>query len=532
MVSFFGDRDSLYAIGDGFDLIGGRLSDITIADIYEEITNLEKEHPDDRRILLTRELLLTLLGDHEEAIQLLKGTGDLEQNPFSQFRIARHLGALGKHEEMNNLLARLITKQDTPGDQLIAFLAAGTLDKKSEAVHLWKKIIETEDLVDLIIDDDVLEYPDDFSCLLSLPIGFSVIGLEILQKYNIRENYEVEIYAFVYFIKIMLDCITDHIYQTLTDEGPYEALPGFIVAEAIADEGYSLASKFFSFTPIHNTAIDLHIHTNLNEIKKYTSEYSIGKKLIESLNTDAIHDPQFLSHLREETGGNEFQIFEMLLHLRNTGLSDLIMPLIEEMEKTNSNIRMETHEQSRMRNALWDYTMEGRYTRNDPEDNLQDTLKQLWEKGDNTETFEFLSGHIRAGRLLSESSWAYFLAGKLGRFDELTDLLPMYKEKKMNEIVYLLEGYQHLMQKDLKPGLNLIERSIQAGLYEPIAMVLLARFLNKAGYPKRTIGICEKLLKKSFLKATEVYPILVEAYRMQGKEKEAAAVEERYKDCL
>jgi predicted Zn-dependent protease len=107
----------------------------------------------------------------------------------------------------------------------------------------------------------------------------------------------------------------------------------------------------------------------------------------------------------------------------------------------------------------------------------------------------------------------------------------MYKEKKMNEIVYLLEGYQHLMQKDLKPGLNLIERSIQAGLYEPIAMVLLARFLNKAGYPKRTIGICEKLLKKSFLKATEVYPILVEAYRMQGKEKEAAAVEERYKDC-
>ena len=194
------------------------------------------------------------------------------------------------------------------------------------------------------------------------------------------------------------------------------------------------------------------------------------------------------------------------------------------------DIRMETREQSRMTNALWDYTMEGKYTTNDPEDNLQDTLKKLWEKGDNTETFEFLSEHIRAGRLLSESSWAFFLAGKLGRIDELTDLLPMYKEKKMNEITYLLEGYQHLMQKDIKQGLNLIERAVQAGLYEPIAMVLLARFLNKAGYPKRTVGICEKLLKKSFLKATEVYPILVEAYRMQGKEKEAAAVEERYKD--
>ena len=88
------------------------------------------------------------------------------------------------------------------------------------------------------------------------------------------------------------------------------------------------------------------------------------KELIESLHTDAIHDPQFLSHLREETGGNECQIFEMLLHLRNTGLSDLIMPLIEEMEKSYPNIRMETREQSRMMNALWDYTMEGRYSRN------------------------------------------------------------------------------------------------------------------------------------------------------------------------
>ncbi|NLV26551.1 MAG: hypothetical protein GXY48_05225 [Methanomicrobiales archaeon] len=532
MVTFFGELDNVCSSSDGFDLIGEKLTDLQLLDIYTEITNLGTRYPDELSILKSRESLLTLLGEHEEAINLISQNNNLEKHPDLNLNLAGHLGAMGKKKEMKELLSSLIINQETTVDLLIAFIAAGTLDKKDEAITIWKKILESEEITDLTIDEDVLEYPDDYSCLSGLPMREVITGLEILQRYGIRENYEVELYYFVDFLKIYLEGISDNIYDTLENEGPYEALPGFLVAAAVGDNGYALAKKIFDQNPAQNPSISLHLHTCLNSIKKYTSEYAIGNRLIKSLHTDAINEPGFLTTLQTETGGDEIQVFEMLYHLEDTGISDIIPSLMDEMERNYPDIRSKTIEKFRNNPRLWSDTINQDEKYEDPEEELYDTLDELLEKREDKKAFEFLTENMREGRLLSESGVSLYLAGILGKMDEMTEFIPMFKEKGLNQYAYLLEGYQFLLRKDIKRGLELVKRSTQAGFPEEDAMIHLARFLNQSGYPKRTIGICEKLLKKPGSKVTEIYPALIEAYRMQGKEKEAAATEDKFNKIL
>jgi hypothetical protein len=54
--------------------------------------------------------------------------------------------------------------------------------------------------------------------------------------------------------------------------------------------------------------------------------------------------------------------------------------------------------------------------------------------------------------------------------------------------------------------------------------MLLARSLLSAGYPKRVVGLREKMLKTS-LPPEEIYPLLIRAYRELGRESEARDVE-------
>jgi len=92
--------------------------------------------------------------------------------------------------------------------------------------------------------------------------------------------------------------------------------------------------------------------------------------------------------------------------------------------------------------------------------------------------------------------------------------------------VYLLRTYERLKKKNVKGGIALIDRAVSVGYPEEKAMILSAAILNQAGFPKRVVGICEKLLKKQALPPDEIIPVLAVAYRLQGREKEAAEVEQ------
>jgi hypothetical protein len=80
----------------------------------------------------------------------------------------------------------------------------------------------------------------------------------------------------------------------------------------------------------------------------------------------------------------------------------------------------------------------------------------------------------------------------------------------------------------VKRGLELIEQAKGAGLSEDAALVFTARFLLLSGFPKRVVGLSEKMLKHK-IPAQHVYPLLIQAYRNLGREGEAKAAEEAYK---
>lgn len=117
------------------------------------------------------------------------------------------------------------------------------------------------------------------------------------------------------------------------------------------------------------------------------------------------------------------------------------------------------------------------------------------------------------------------LAIRAGKLDDLATLYPIMEELENRDGVLLIRAYDRFMKKDMKDGLALVNRAVSAGYPPEKAMLLTAAYLNLAGFPKRAVGIGEKLLKNQALSPHEIIPVLSAAYRLQGREKEAEELE-------
>jgi hypothetical protein len=117
-----------------------------------------------------------------------------------------------------------------------------------------------------------------------------------------------------------------------------------------------------------------------------------------------------------------------------------------------------------------------------------------------------------------------------GLVEGLFRFFPAFEEKGVKDKVYYLKGIMRLLNRDVKGGLSLIDKAVHEGFPEGYAMLGAAIIMNKTGFPKRSIGICKKLLKKSQVPPKEVYPFLTEAYRLLGKEKEASITETKMRE--
>ncbi len=117
------------------------------------------------------------------------------------------------------------------------------------------------------------------------------------------------------------------------------------------------------------------------------------------------------------------------------------------------------------------------------------------------------------------------LALVLDRMDEVASLRWIFAEEKgVIAGSHMLNVLDRLKKRDVKEGMALFERSKRSGFPEELALMFLARSLLSAGYPKRVVGLREKMLKMS-LPPEEVYPLLIRAYRELGRESEARDVE-------
>ena len=116
------------------------------------------------------------------------------------------------------------------------------------------------------------------------------------------------------------------------------------------------------------------------------------------------------------------------------------------------------------------------------------------------------------------------LALELDRMDEVSQLRSIFAAERIAAGTHLLNALERLEKKDIKGALALIERAREAGLRGDLALMISAHTLLSAGYPKRVVGLCKTMLKRS-MPPEEVYPLLVQAYRDLGKESEARAAE-------
>ncbi|MDD1730298.1 MAG: hypothetical protein LUQ50_14680, partial [Methanospirillum sp.] len=153
-------------------------------------------------------------------------------------------------------------------------------------------------------------------------------------------------------------------------------------------------------------------------------------------------------------------------------------------------------------------------------------LESLLSESRYDEAFELVSGYVRNHVLFEDVEIIFDLALKSGRLDDLVSLRSFMEEGENQDGVYLIRAYERLMNKDIKGCLALIDRAVSVGYPEENAMILSAAYMNKAGLPKRAVGICEKLLKKQALPPDEIIPVIAAAYRLQGREKDAAELED------
>jgi hypothetical protein len=152
-------------------------------------------------------------------------------------------------------------------------------------------------------------------------------------------------------------------------------------------------------------------------------------------------------------------------------------------------------------------------------------LDTLLESGRESEAFEYLLGRMKSGHLLRRYTELFELACTLNRMDDLPVLRPVLESKKISSATYLLDAYGRLMRKDVKGGLALIDRAERSGLCADDGLLFSARFLLISNFPKRVVGICEKMFRTG-IPDEMIYPLLIRAYRELGREDAARAAEE------
>jgi len=154
-------------------------------------------------------------------------------------------------------------------------------------------------------------------------------------------------------------------------------------------------------------------------------------------------------------------------------------------------------------------------------------FNSLVESHKEREAFDYLCEQIGKGFLRDQHLQLLDLALSLDRVDDLLLVKHLFELYEIRGALLLVNAYEQMTKKDVKRGLELIEQAKGAGLSEDTALVFTARFLLMSGFPKRVVGLSEKMLKRN-IPARYIYPLLIQAYRDLGKEAEAKKAEKAY----
>lgn len=536
MTSYFGDPYHIELFSIGFDLIGDQLPGLMIADIITEIEEYLEEYPDNRSAVLALDALYDAIDERDDAISTDACYRVLTDSSIFALREARHLALKGEHEEAAEVLDEVIRldAKNSIVRQLCALIAYGRRNDRDKFTAAWKRMLKQYG-TDAGIDSLSGGPQGDVSLFAELPFREFIEGIGLLSRFGITRGRDEEIVALVSDFNKYLNNLSESMIEEAVVDGFTDSLPAFRVIAAISSGMVKAAGEILdTCDPVTRGDLAGAVQPVLDEIRKTGREMLV----LETLKHWSFHPekpaPVLLSILREQSGGDD-ELIGGVLDLLDAdyprGMYEEIKPLLKgsgpkEHDLLNRELgRM--MDESRFCDALA-FARQHELLAPGSEASEDLTLHALRETGGDSEAFVYLLGAMKTGILLRHYPLLFELACTLGRMNELRPLRAVFESRKIPAGTHLLDAYDRVMKKDVKGGLSLVERAGQAGLSADDVLLFSARFLLASGFPKRVESICNKMFRRSMPDAT-IYPLLIRAYRDLGREEDARAAEERFR---
>jgi len=528
MHSFFGDKDNVRVFSDGFDLLREQSGSKIISDICTDVRGLIEEDDDFYPAFFSLEALLTSLHDDQAAIALISHDSRIMDHPIFRFRYADHCHRVG-----DTISAEEIFRSYVPGtseslrDKIYGFLAAGRIGNEGEAALRWAALLREEKLEDCHVDAAFVQDPDEYSLLAFHPFRERIEGVRLLIRDNIILGREKEAYSLITSLHIYTgDFLEGYLTPYMCDEGGEAVLPGLWMAALMSETAVKNVEEFLAIHLFTTDILRQGAEEILEDLRDSTREYLVRLLLIQGM-VAGIPDSNLLAEIRSIVLNRDDLILGPLEWITLTEFEEQASSLIRVILKDNPDLHIS---EGIVPGKLPDFHKfrPGWQSDSDEDDEGWEEdheLESLLSESRYDEAFEMISGYIRNHVLFEDVEIIFDLALKSGRFDDLVSLRHFMEEGENHDGVHLIRAYERLMNKDVKGCLALIDRAVSVGYPEENAMILSAAYMNKAGLPKRAVGICEKLLKKQALPSDEIIPVLAAAYRLQGREQEAVELE-------
>lgn len=531
MLSFFDDRDNVRAFSDGLDLLGDQTGSQIIADICIDVRKLIEKDDDFYPAFFSLEALLTSLHDDKAAIDLTVDYPILLENPIFRFRHATHCLEVGTSDTADELFRTFLPKkQESSSDDVLGLLAAGRLGDANEVSKRWKSLIKERGLKYKKITDDIIRDPDPDTILANYPFRERIECIQLLIREKNIDGREKEAFSlFRTFLIYTTDFLDEYLTSSMMSEGGEKVIPGLWIATLISRTAGEIANELLE-SGIFTTDILNHGATkDLIKIHEITREYLVKYLLLQSM-VSGISNSDLLAAIREVVPNRDELILGPLEWITMTEFKEQASSLISTILKDNPGLkRSEMYTPQELQKIRSKYFSDTEDEENYEEEDLE--LESLLAEGQYNEAFDIVSGYLRNHAIFEDIEIIFDIAIKSGRFEDLIPLRSYMEEGENRDGVYLIQAYQRLMNQDVKGCLSLIDRAVSAGYPKENAMILTAAYMNTAGYPKRAVSICEKLLQKQALSPDEIVPVLAKAYRLQGKEKEATELEQTHTTC-
>ena len=531
--------------------------EVDLSRLHDALLILKGKYPDDYDINLALSLISLLNGRVSLAYKILEGFSSMNERPEMLLRRSELLLLLDRQSEAEAIFNRLLENvfPDSYSQVVLALLVSGRLHNIEMVKTYWEMLLSgfSEDTVPT--DETFLSSPNSHTLLSDAStreiiecIPYLVAGgyeqdacREMVGLIHTLENYVCDI-----FDEMMrtinptslssLQKFASKYYETLC---PDDSIPadeiGYIFALTSA-YCKAIQAKVAEYADMFPSSLPPPLREDL--IKRSERVGVIQKKSkIFSEFFDAAHLSGPVLPVLQEYLSLPYRNEDEILSVTSQVLKNLDDSTLDEVfDLLLSTFPADTAIQETRYNT---YLMRERYSdaqsladsgidlsiSPDEGDTLR--IRNLNQQGLTEEAYLVGLACIREGRGFDHLSNVFNYAIQQDRISELIPLLPEIGELGATSWVHLLNGYTRIMKGDLKEGLNRMEQAKRAGIPEDMILLYSARFLLSAGYPKRVVGLCEKMKKRS-MPADDLYPLLISAYRALGKDDEVKKAEERY----